>query len=55
MSAVTHILYAVDNGDPHAINQLLPLVYDELRQPTAWEVVIDSVTIVAGRCRHANS
>src|SRR5262245_55611548 len=31
MSDVTHILQAIDQGDPHAASQLLPLVYDELR------------------------
>jgi RNA polymerase sigma factor (TIGR02999 family) len=32
MSEVTRILSAVEQGDPHAADQLLPLVYDELRQ-----------------------
>jgi RNA polymerase sigma factor (TIGR02999 family) len=32
MSDVTRILAAVEQGDPHAAAQLLPLVYDELRQ-----------------------
>jgi len=31
MSDVTRILSAIENGDPHAAEQLLPLVYDELR------------------------
>ncbi len=31
MSEVTRILSAIDQGDPHAADQLLPLVYDELR------------------------
>jgi RNA polymerase sigma factor (TIGR02999 family) len=31
MSEVTRILFAIDQGDPHAAAQLLPLVYDELR------------------------
>jgi RNA polymerase sigma factor (TIGR02999 family) len=31
MSDVTHILSAIEQGDPHAAEQLLPLVYDELR------------------------
>lgn len=35
MSDVTHILHAIDQGDPHAAKQLLPLVYDELRQLAA--------------------
>src|SRR6266542_6755693 len=32
MSEVTRILSAIEQGDPHAAAQLLPLVYDELRQ-----------------------
>ena len=32
MSDVTRILAAVEQGDPHAAEQLLPLVYDELRK-----------------------
>ena len=31
MSKVTHILAAIEQGDPHAAADLLPLVYDELR------------------------
>ena len=32
MSEVTHILSAIERGDPQAAEQLLPLVYDELRK-----------------------
>ncbi len=35
MSEVTRILSAIDQGDPHAAEQLLPLVYAELRQLAA--------------------
>lgn len=35
MSDVTQILQAIDQGDPHAAEQLLPLVYDELRRLAA--------------------
>jgi RNA polymerase sigma factor (TIGR02999 family) len=35
MSEVTRILSAIEQGDPHAADQLLPLVYDELRQLAA--------------------
>jgi RNA polymerase sigma factor (TIGR02999 family) len=35
VSEVTRILSAVAQGDPHAASQLLPLVYDELRQLAA--------------------
>src|SRR5258707_2433728 len=41
MSDVTQILNAIEQGDPRAAEQLLPLVYDELRklaaQRLAWE------------------
>src|SRR5207244_4750339 len=35
MSEVTRILSAIEQGDPRAAEQLLPLVYDELRQLAA--------------------
>ena len=35
MSEVTRILSAIEEGDPHAAGQLLPLVYDELRRLAA--------------------
>jgi RNA polymerase sigma factor (TIGR02999 family) len=35
MSDVTQILSAIDQGDPKAAEQLLPLVYDELRRLAA--------------------
>src|SRR5436190_22130777 len=35
MSEVTRILSAIEEGDPHAAEQLLPLVYDALRQLAA--------------------
>jgi RNA polymerase sigma factor (TIGR02999 family) len=35
MSEITRILTAMDQGDTHAANQLLPLVYDELRRLAA--------------------
>jgi RNA polymerase sigma factor (TIGR02999 family) len=31
MHAITEVLQAVEQGDPHAAERLLPLVYDELR------------------------
>ena len=31
MSDITQILSAIEQGDPHAAEQLLPLVYQELR------------------------
>ena len=35
MKDVTHILSAIEQGDPTAAEQLLPLVYDELRKLAA--------------------
>jgi RNA polymerase sigma factor (TIGR02999 family) len=35
MSQVTTILSAIEQGDPHAAEQLLPLVYEELRRLAA--------------------
>jgi len=35
MSDVTRILESIERGDPHASEQLLPLVYDELRKLAA--------------------
>src|SRR3954468_3951674 len=32
MSDVTRVLSAIEQGDPHAAEQLLPLVYEELRK-----------------------
>ena len=35
MNDVTQILSRIDSGDPSAAEQLLPLIYDELRRLTA--------------------
>jgi RNA polymerase sigma factor (TIGR02999 family) len=35
VSDVTHILTAIEQGDPHAADKLLPLVYEELRKLAA--------------------
>ena len=35
MDAITQVLNAIEQGDPHATEQLLPLVYDELRKLAA--------------------
>src|SRR5947209_17887980 len=35
MDAITQMLTAIEQGDPHAAGQLLPLVYDELRRLAA--------------------
>ncbi len=41
MSEVTRILSAIEQGDPHAAEQLLPLVYQELRQLAAQQMSHD--------------
>jgi RNA polymerase sigma factor (TIGR02999 family) len=38
MSEVTRILSALEQGDPHAAEQLLPLVYEELRKLAAQQL-----------------
>ncbi len=35
MDPITQVLNAIEQGDPHAAGQLLPLVYDELRKLAA--------------------
>jgi len=42
MTDVTRILSAIDQGDPHAAEQLLPLVYDELRRLAAAKLAHES-------------
>jgi RNA polymerase sigma factor (TIGR02999 family) len=39
---VTRILSAIDQGDPHAAGQLLPLVYEELRKLAAHRLAQES-------------
>jgi len=39
MTDVSQILSQIDQGDPHAAEQLLPLVYDELRKLAAQKLV----------------
>jgi RNA polymerase sigma factor (TIGR02999 family) len=41
MNDVTRILSAVEQGDPQAAEQLLPLVYDELRKLAALQMAHD--------------
>jgi RNA polymerase sigma factor (TIGR02999 family) len=38
VSDVTHLLSAIEAGDPHAARELLPLVYDELRRLAAQQL-----------------
>ena len=42
MSEVTNVLAAVERGDPHAAEQLLPLVYAELRTLAAARMAAES-------------
>ena len=42
MSDVTRILERIDSGDPSAAEQLLPLVYDELRKLAAARMAQES-------------
>jgi len=42
MSDISHILSAIDEGDPSAAAQLLPLVYDELRKLAAQKLAEES-------------
>jgi RNA polymerase sigma factor (TIGR02999 family) len=41
MTDVTRILSAIEHGDPQAAEQLLPLVYDELRQLAAQRLALE--------------
>ena len=41
MNDVTRILSAIEQGDPHAAEQLLPLVYHELRKLAAQRLVLE--------------
>jgi hypothetical protein len=41
MSNVTRILNAIEQGDGQASDQLLPLVYDELRKLAADKLAIE--------------
>src|SRR2546422_2454042 len=41
MSEVTRVLSAIEGGDPHAAEQLLPLVYQELRQLAAQKLALE--------------
>ena len=42
MNDVTQILNAIEQGDPHAAAQLLPLVYDELRRLAAHKLAAEA-------------
>jgi RNA polymerase sigma factor (TIGR02999 family) len=42
MSEISRILADVEQGDPHAASQLLPLVYEELRQLAAQKLALET-------------
>src|SRR5674476_660576 len=42
MSDVTHILHAIEQGDAKAADELLPLVYEELRKLAAYKMANES-------------
>jgi RNA polymerase sigma factor (TIGR02999 family) len=42
MNEVSQLLSAIEQGDPHAAGQLLPLVYDELRRLAAQKLARES-------------
>jgi RNA polymerase sigma factor (TIGR02999 family) len=42
MSDITQILSAIEQGEPHAAEQLLPLVYEELRKLAAQKLAQES-------------
>src|SRR5207247_5683671 len=54
MNDVTRVLSAIEGGDPQAAEQLLPLVYDELRRLAAQKMARESPgqTLVATALVH---
>src|SRR5262249_28247678 len=42
MTEITRILSAIEQGDPNAAEHLLPLVYDELRQPAGRQLALEN-------------
>jgi hypothetical protein len=47
VSDVTHILDRVQQGDPKASDELLPLVYEELRKLAAHKMANEAVLAVS--------
>jgi RNA polymerase sigma factor (TIGR02999 family) len=41
MSEVTRLLAAIDRGEPHAAEELLPVIYDELRKLAAQKMALE--------------
>ena len=48
MGTVTQILSSIEQGDPKAAEQLLPLVYEELRKLAAQKMVQEAVGLIVG-------
>jgi hypothetical protein len=51
MNDVTRILSAIEQGDSHAAEQLLPLVYDELRKLAAQKLAHEKFSKAAAARR----
>ena len=48
MSDVTQVLDAIEQGDGHAAEQLLPLIYEELRKLASQRMAREGQTFQAG-------
>ena len=56
MSDVTHILTAIERGDPQAAEKLLPLVYEDLCKLAAHRMTLEEAPNVLGMsARTANN
>lgn len=55
MSEVTRILSAIEQGDPHAAEQLLPYVYDELRKLAAAKLALAKPRALLRRGRRGDA
>ena len=49
MNEITRILSAIEKGEPHASDQLLPLLYDELRKLAARKLAHEALWGTAER------
>ena len=55
MNQVTHILAAIEQGDPRAPEKLLPLVYDELRKLAAQRLAQERPGQMVEQPNHSSS
>jgi ECF sigma factor len=55
MDAITKVLNAIEQGDPQAAEQLLPLVYEELRGPVAQMLAQEAPGQTADRKRDCST